>query len=59
MINNSWRWTVEIEQLGGRSYVRTIEDGSVHIRGFDRGLEAEVFAESERVRLNVTEVVYR
>ena len=59
MINNSWRWTVEIEQLGGRSYVRIIENGEVRIRGFDRGPDAESYAEGERLRLNLTNVVRR
>ena len=59
MINNSWRWTVEIEQLGGRSYVRIIENGEVRIRGFDRRPDAESYAEGERLRLNLTSVVRR
>ena len=51
---------VEIEKLGSRSYVRSIEaGGKVRMHGFDTPSEAETFAESERARLNVTKVVHR
>jgi hypothetical protein len=50
---------IEIEQLGGRQYVRVIENGNVKIRGFALLLEAETFAESERMRLGLTKVVRR
>jgi hypothetical protein len=54
------RPAVEIEQMGGRSYVRSIEaGGSVRMHGFDIAADAEVFAESERARMNVANVVRR
>ena len=55
----SWKFAVEIEQIGGREYVRVIDDGNVSIRGFDRLPDAERFAESERQRLNLPKIVYR
>jgi hypothetical protein len=58
MARQAWAWAVEIEQLGGRHFVRTIEDGNVRLRAFDRVPDAEQFAESERVRLNLDLIVY-
>ena len=55
----SWKWAVELEQLGGTSFVRIIEDGNVRIRAFDRMSDAESFAESERRRLNLSSVFRR
>jgi hypothetical protein len=59
MHNESWKFAVEIEQLGDEYFVRVIEDGRVAIRAFDRLSDAETFAESERVRVNVANVVRR
>jgi hypothetical protein len=56
----SWKWAVEIEQLGDTQFVRVIEDGNVSIRGaFKRLPDAEHFAESERRRLNLPSISYR
>lgn len=55
----SWKWTVEIEALGGRHFVRVIDDGNLSIRGFDLLPDAERFAESERRRMNLPSIVYR
>jgi hypothetical protein len=57
--NQSWKFAVEIEQIGGEYFVRVIEDGRVAIRAFDRISDAETFAESERVRVNVANVGHR
>ena len=59
METQSWRWAVEIEQLDGRQFVRIIEDGVVRMRGFDHLPDAERFAEGERQRMNLANIVYR
>ena len=59
MDNQSWKFAVEIEQLGDEYFVRVIEDGRVAIRAFDRLSDAETFAEGERARVNVANVVRR
>ena len=51
---------VEIERIGGRLLVRSIAAGGIiRMHGFDLWVDAETFAESERVRLEVTKVVRR
>ncbi|WP_189510208.1 MULTISPECIES: hypothetical protein [unclassified Mesorhizobium] len=50
---NTWRTSVEIEELENRHYVRVIEDGTVSIKGFGSQSEAKTFANSERVRLGL------
>src|SRR5262249_42332141 len=54
MRDQSWKWAVDIQEIGGRLYVGTIEDGNVRIRGFDHLSDAEHFAEGERERLGVS-----
>jgi hypothetical protein len=53
----SWNFAVEIESLGGRHYVRVIENGSVTMRRFDRVMDAEQCAETERMRLGLAKAV--
>jgi hypothetical protein len=59
MQGQSWKWAVEIEQLGERHFVRVIEDGNVSLRGFDLLPDAQRFAEGERQRMNLPLVVHR
>jgi hypothetical protein len=46
-MDQPWKWAVEIEQLGGRPFVRVIEDGDIRLRAFSTMSEAESFAEGE------------
>ena len=51
---------VEIERIGGRLFVRSIAAGGIiRMHGFDLWVDAESFAESERVRLYAPKVVRR
>jgi hypothetical protein len=56
MRDQSWKWTVEIRELGDRQFVCVIEDGNVRIRGFDRLPDAESFAQLERQRISLPSV---
>ncbi|OBQ94097.1 hypothetical protein [Mesorhizobium sp. AA23] len=48
-----WKWSVEVEEIANRSYVRIIEDGVISIRGFESEANAKSFAHSERARLGL------
>jgi len=51
---------VEIERIGGRLFVRSIAAGGIiRMHGFDLWVDAESFAESERVPLDAPKVIRR
>ncbi|RWD91026.1 MAG: hypothetical protein EOS40_36330 [Mesorhizobium sp.] len=53
MNKQPWKWSVEIEELANRHYVRVIEDGVVSIKGFGSQADAKAFANSESSRLGL------
>jgi hypothetical protein len=57
MHNQSWQTAVELDEYGGRAFVRVIENGVVRIRAFKLQSEAVAFAQSERERLGVSQIV--
>ena len=59
MGNQSWKTAVELDEAGGKPFVRVIEDGVVHIRSFERQSEATAFAQSEKERLGIERIVTR
>ena len=59
MGNQSWKTAVELDEAGGKPFVRVIEDGVVHIRSFERQSEAAAFAQNEKVRLGIEQIVKR
>ena len=54
MSNQSWKTAVEIDEVGGRVFVRVIEDGVVGIRSFNMHSEALAFAQAEKKRLGLS-----
>lgn len=53
MNQKTWKWSVEIEELANKHYVRVIEDGVISIKGFGSQADAKAFATSECVRLGL------
>ncbi|WP_179298219.1 hypothetical protein [Mesorhizobium carmichaelinearum] len=53
MNKQSWKTAVEIEDFGGKPFVRVIEDGIVKVRAFKTEAEANAFALSEKARLGL------
>ncbi|KUM24679.1 hypothetical protein AU467_06080 [Mesorhizobium loti] len=53
MKNQSWKTSVELDQVEGAAFVRVIEDGVVRIKTFKSEAEAKAFANSEKVRLGL------
>ena len=48
-----WKTSVEIEELGGRQYVRVIEGGAVSVKGFRSRADAKTCAQDEQARLGL------
>ena len=59
MDDQLWRTAVELDAVGGRPFVRVIESGVVSIRLFKVESEAAAFAQSERNRLRLSQIVTR
>ncbi|MDG4889576.1 hypothetical protein [Mesorhizobium sp. WSM4887] len=53
MNKQPWKWSVEIEEIANRHYVRVIEDGVVSMKEFGSRADAEAFAYSECARLGL------
>ncbi|MDX8451134.1 hypothetical protein RFM98_00010 [Mesorhizobium sp. VK9D] len=53
MNKQPWKWSVEIEELENRHYVRVIEDSAVSIKSFGSQADAKAFANRERARLGL------
>lgn len=53
-MHQSWKTSVELDEVEGAAFVRVIEHGVVTIKTFKSEAEAKAFANSEKVRLRLT-----
>jgi hypothetical protein len=56
MNKQTWKTSVEIDEVENRHYVRVIENGVISIKAFASKAEANSFANGERSRLGIDTV---